>query len=74
MRKCGIIIICLITLSGCATAKISKTEETCSAQYVSMFKSMENVDMSACGAKGSGVNTKTDLSSVLIEALIKGLE
>jgi hypothetical protein len=73
-----LLLITLLLCSGCATATIKTTTsegKLCEASYTSFFKDVGEAGMSACGAKGSAVNSKvnTELLNVLIKAMITGL-
>lgn len=67
--------VAMLLLSGCAGGTVSlKKDGTCSAAYISVLKSAEEINLSACGARGGASKTQQDLSSVLTSALIRGLE
>ena len=66
----------MLTFSGCATATIT-TEHAdgkqvkCSANFTSLFLSMDSVTSSACGGKSNSQGQKVD--AALAEALLKAL-
>jgi len=60
-----------ILLSSCAAGTIKKTD--CEASYISMFKDIDNVTMSGCGASAYGTNSREKLSGIISEALIQSL-
>lgn len=71
-----LVFLLLLSLLGCASISIEKTEsgtdKKCSARYVSMFKDISRMNMNACDASGSVANSASD--EAIFEAAIKILE
>jgi hypothetical protein len=71
-----IILLLLLFLNGCAVASINtksvdgKVVE-CSGYYLSTFKDIDSMSLSACGSKGSGAGSK--VNTALIQELLKTL-
>lgn len=77
MNKLLAVIILSVSLSACSMASIESTtvdNQPCNASYVSIFKSSDSIDMSACGAQGNATGSQADeLSQAILSAAIKGL-
>lgn len=71
-----------LLLAGCSTVTIHSSyidEETkkpveCQASYTGLFMKLENVNMSACGGNGGATGASTQVSDVLIKAMLRGLQ
>lgn len=77
MKRLLMLIIIMLTLSGCATFNVATQAPdgtTCKASYVSMFKAYDTANGTACGATGGAEKSQSDqLSTALTGALIRGL-
>lgn len=77
MKKLAVLTLALMLLVSCATAKVattSKSGATCEASYTSMFKSLTDIEMKACGAGGqAGTSIVDPQAAVLMELILKAL-
>ena len=75
LRKLWVLaFISFFVLTGCSLSRISTINldgSTCQASHISMFKSLTDVEMRACGSSGSA-NSSTSNEAVLT-ALINAL-
>lgn len=67
----------LLLLAGCATATITtKTVDgkvvECSGTYLSLFRDLDSVTLSACGGRGgsTGAKINTQVADLLLKALV----
>lgn len=72
MKNIYALLFLLLFLSGCAFGTVRKTDVECSASYLSAFKDVDNISMSACGAKGDAASSR--IADVITEMLIRGIE
>lgn len=66
-----------VGVSGCAMASIESTTTDnmpCNASYFSLFKSSDDINMSACGGEGGATGSQSDaLSQAILDAVVKGM-
>jgi curli biogenesis system outer membrane secretion channel CsgG len=72
----------VLSLSACARANVATTTtdpttgepRSCTASYMSVFKSTDKINMSACDAKGGATGSQSDqLAKAMTAALVRGL-
>lgn len=77
VSKLMVLAAFMMLLIGCATANVEtvgKNGNTCKASYMSAFKDMQAIKMTACHASGEATGSTVDpLADALLNTLIKGM-
>lgn len=72
-----ILLFFIVCVSGCSMASIESTtidNQPCNASYFSLFKSSDDINMSACGGEGNATGSQSDaLSQAILGAVVKGM-